>query len=109
MSRYDNCANRCYYACFQAGVHALQREGVPFSGPRATWGHEQLQATFVGQLINRRKVYPTELRDVLTRTLALRHIADYSADRVSAVQASRALRRARSLLSAVQQREGSPS
>ncbi len=107
--RYDNCANRCYYACFQACVHALQREDVTFSGPRATWGHEQLQATFVGQLINRRKFYSPELRDVLTRALALRHVADYSADRVSAVQASRALRRTRALLSAVHQREMSPS
>lgn len=104
--RYDNCANRCYYSCFQAGVHALQREGVTFSGPRATWGHEQLQATFVGQLINRRKVYSPELRDILPRILALRHVADYSADRVSAVQASRALRRTRTLVSAIQQREG---
>ena len=21
--RYNNCANRCYYACFQAAIHAL--------------------------------------------------------------------------------------
>lgn len=24
--RYDNCANRCYYACFQAAISALLRE-----------------------------------------------------------------------------------
>jgi hypothetical protein len=29
--RYNNCANRCYYASFQAAIHALQRLA---SGPR---------------------------------------------------------------------------
>jgi uncharacterized protein (UPF0332 family) len=25
--RYNSCANRCYYACFQAAIAALIREG----------------------------------------------------------------------------------
>jgi uncharacterized protein (UPF0332 family) len=104
--RYDNCASRCYYACFQAGVHALLVAGLSPTGPRTTWGHEQLQAMLVGQLINRRNLYAAELRDVLPRTLALRHTADYSRDRVSELQAARALRRARRFLSAIQERGG---
>jgi uncharacterized protein (UPF0332 family) len=106
--RYDNCANRCYYACFQAGVYALRVAGVHAGGSRPTWSHEGLQAAFVGQLINRRKLYSFELRDVLPRTMALRHAADYSLDRVSELQAARALRRARTLVGAVQLGGGQP-
>lgn len=100
--RYHNCANRCYYACFQAGVHALADAGITPSGSRATWAHDTLQAEFVGQLINRRKLYPSELRDTLSRTLKLRHTADYSRDVVSEVQAARTLRRTRAFVQAVQ-------
>jgi uncharacterized protein (UPF0332 family) len=33
-ARYDNAANRCYYACFQAAISALTREGLqPPGGP----------------------------------------------------------------------------
>jgi uncharacterized protein (UPF0332 family) len=45
--RYDNCANRCYYAAFQAGVYALLVAGLSPQGPRTTWSHDQVQATFV--------------------------------------------------------------
>jgi uncharacterized protein (UPF0332 family) len=52
--RYNNSANRAYYACFQAAVHALL--GVDIRPPATTeqWGHEFVQARFVGDLINRR-------------------------------------------------------
>lgn len=67
--RYNNCANRCYYACFQAAIAALEEHGFTpqSSRGRTTWSHEALPATFVGELINRRKVYPSELRDTLSR------------------------------------------
>jgi uncharacterized protein (UPF0332 family) len=52
-------------------------------------------------LINRRKVYPASLRDVLARNLVLRHTADYSVDGVTETQAVRALRRATEFLGAV--------
>ena len=35
-SRYNNCANRCYYGCFQAAVSALYSAGLDPSGPRTT-------------------------------------------------------------------------
>jgi len=71
--RYNNCANRCYYACFQIAVYALQDAGIAPTGTRATWGrgHAQLQATFARELINRRKVYPSALRNVLPRVYLL--------------------------------------
>ena len=100
--RYNNCANRCYYSCFQAAVYALQKAGIPSTGTRATWGHDQLQATFARELINRRKVYPSALRDVLPRVYLLREAADYKRDVVSDVQAARALHRTRTFLQAIQ-------
>jgi len=101
--RFNNAANRCYYACFQAAIHALADAGIHSSGRQATWSHEGLQSAFVRDLISRRKRYPSDLRDVLTRTYLLRLTADYQHDMVSATQAGRALRRTRQFVQAVQE------
>jgi uncharacterized protein (UPF0332 family) len=37
--RYNNCANRCYYACFQAAIVALQLAGVAPRGASRHWRH----------------------------------------------------------------------
>ena len=92
-ARYNNSINRSYYACFQAAVAALLREGVTPSG--AQWEHRFVQSQFVGQLINRRKRFPGEYRDVLSRLFELRRVADYQSAYVSAPVAARALRRAK--------------
>jgi len=90
--RYNACANRCYYACFQAAVAALMRAGVrPPEGAQGAWGHAFVQAQFAGELVNRRKLYAASLRDVLLRLQATRRRADYEPSPVSQVQASRAL------------------
>src|SRR3712207_2798818 len=73
--RYNNAANRAYYACFQAAVAALLRAGIRPRGDQ--WSHAFVPAQFDGQLIYRRKLYPTELRNVLERAYALRQKADY--------------------------------
>ncbi len=99
--RYNNCANRCYYSSFQAAIHALLKAGVRANEPQAGWGHAFVQAQFVGQLINRRKLYASDLRDVLARGLILRVTADYEADTVTETRAVRALGRARGFLDAV--------
>ena len=70
--RYDNSANRAYYATFQAAVAAIVAAGLQPTGPRATWCHASAQALFVRELINRQKLYPAELRDTLTRKYRLR-------------------------------------
>ena len=88
--RYNNEANRCYYACFQAAIAALVREGIQPS--ERQWGHEFVHARFVGELVNRRKVYPGDLRQTLSNTLGLRQIADYVADHINQREAARALR-----------------
>ncbi|MBX3069006.1 MAG: HEPN domain-containing protein [Thermomicrobiales bacterium] len=99
--RYQNCANRAYYACYQASVAGLLRAGIRPSGSR--WGHDTVQALFVGELINRRKQYPSNLRDTFERLFLLRQTGDYAADFVSEIQAARALRRARDFVSTVRQ------
>lgn len=105
--RYDNCANRAYYACFQAAIAALLREGVGPPGKSDQWGHDFVQARFSGDLINRRKRYPATLTETLIRGLRLRQTADYKNERVTEVQASRSLARARQFVTLVTAREGS--
>src|SRR4051794_40670101 len=78
--RFQNCANRAYYACFQAAVAALLQAGIRPLGPR--WGHDTVQALFVGELINRRKLYSGEMRDTFERLISIRLTADYSTDKV---------------------------
>lgn len=67
-----------------AAIQALREAGLTPPGARATWSHDQLQATFTRELINRRKRYPSGLRDVLPRVYKLRQNADYTRDMVSA-------------------------
>jgi len=99
--RYNNCANRCYYACFQAAIVALSRAGIRPRGASGEWGHAFVPAQFDGELINRRKLYPSELRGTLNRTYKLRSKADYEAVVVTQTEASRALRRTRGFVDAV--------
>src|SRR2546421_12315671 len=101
--RYNSCANRCYYACFQAAIAALLREGIR---PRGQWNHAFVQAQLVGVLINQRHYYDAELRRVLADNQSLRDRADYRPELVTAVQASRALRRSRLFVTAGRQRGG---
>ncbi len=98
--RYNNTANRCYYATFQAAIAALQQAGIRPS--RGEWSHEFVPAQFDGVLINRRKVYPTELRGVLSRNAGVRLSADYDEDPVTQTEANRALRRSRTFVQAIQ-------
>src|SRR5712691_1768890 len=64
-ARYNSCANRAYYACFQAAVAALLAAGIRPASPRGEWSHEFVQSQFNGLLITRRKLYPITLRRVL--------------------------------------------
>jgi uncharacterized protein (UPF0332 family) len=93
--RYNNVANRAYYACFQAAVAALEAEGIRPLGGKAEWGHAFVQSRFTGLLVNRRKVYPAELRDTLHALMSVRQRADYEREAITEPQAMRALNRAR--------------
>lgn len=91
--RYNNTANRAYYACFQAAIVALERAGI--HAARDEWSHEFVPSQFDGVLINRRHLYPAELRGVLSQTAGLRLSADYDEEPVTQTEASRTLRRSR--------------
>ena len=103
QGRYNNSANRAYYACFHAAIAALLRIGVGPSGQDDHWRHDAVQAQFVDQLINRRKHYSADLRETLGRGAILRATADYRTDLVSETQSIRSLRRSRAFLDAVEQ------
>ena len=99
--RYNNVANRAYYACFQAAVAALIKAGIRPTGGKGGWGHAFVQAQFVGLLINRRKVSPANLRDALGQASALREQGDYRRTHVSERLAARSPSAARSFVAAV--------
>lgn len=106
QQRYNSCANRCCYACFQAAVVALVQAGIRPQSARGTWSHAFVQAQFAGQLIGRRKVYPALLRDTLHRLEVLREKADYELASVNQREAFHALERARTFVRNVQQSSG---
>ena len=99
--RYNSCANRCYYACFQAAIAALLAADI---SPTGGWGHDFVRARFAGILINRRHLYPSELKNVLPELSFLRQRADYEPEHMSRTQAERALCRTRSFVGAVRER-----
>ena len=99
--RYNNCANRAYYVCFQAAIHALIEAGVPPPGTTDKWGHDFVQARFVGDLIKRRKHFSADLKTTFEQNFRLRVEADYGRDHVSEIQAARAVRRAEAFVGAV--------
>jgi uncharacterized protein (UPF0332 family) len=103
--RYNNAASRGYYACFQAAIHALIQAGI--QPARDQWGHDFVQAQFSGQLINRRKLYPADLRTALAETWVWREVADYKRDRVPERRAAQVIRWAERIVEAV--RRGAPS
>ena len=98
-ARYNNTANRCYYACFQAAIAALTRAGLEARG--GMWGHSYVQSEFTGELVNRRKSYSSDLRDTLNQNLALRERADYRAQHITQTQALRCLRRSRRFVESI--------
>ena len=100
-ARYNSCANRCYYACFQAAVAALLEDGIR---PAGRWGHDFVQVQFVGQLIHRRKRYDSGLRDILVNNLKLRQFGDDHPRLITQTEARRALARIREFVEAVEAR-----
>jgi uncharacterized protein (UPF0332 family) len=97
--RYNSCVNRAYFACHQAAKGALFGAGITANGHRA------VQAQFATQLISRRKVYPADLRDTLSKLMVVRHRADYSTDLMGIGEARRTLRESQAFVTRVMGRE----
>jgi uncharacterized protein (UPF0332 family) len=94
FGRLNSCARSAYYACFHAAIAALIQASLAPAEPSQGWGHDWVQAQFVGQLIQRRKIYPASLRRTLVDLLNLRHRADYRVVHVGRRDAQHAVWRA---------------
>lgn len=103
--RYNNVANRAYYAAFQAAIAALDLAGIRAPNEKDYWRHSFVNGQFTGLLINRRKRYPPSLRDTLSVLLRVREQADYRQSPVTATQADRMVRRAREFVTVVTSRD----
>src|SRR5690349_4611778 len=88
-ARYNSCVNRCYYACFQSAVVALINVGL--TRVYVAVSHAFVQSNFEGALINRRKLYSTNLRGTLQLLRDLRGKGDYRAVPVTRREANRAV------------------
>jgi uncharacterized protein (UPF0332 family) len=99
--RTNSCTRSAYYACFHAAIAALLYAGLTSPEPARGWGYDWVHSSFVGQLIQRRKLYPANLRRTLPDLLALRHKADYRITHVSQREAQRAVHSAQALVQAV--------
>lgn len=89
QGRYNNCANRAYYAAFQAAISAMLREGIVRADDK--WPHAYVQSEFSGRLINQRLRYPAEFGGTLAKLQLLRHRADYRGATISRSDARIAL------------------
>lgn len=105
QERYDNVANRAYYACFQAAVAALIAAAAPVhTESGGIISHQAIHSEFAGLLIQRRKLYPTSLRNVLQDLLRERIIADYRAVAISSARAARVLRLCQTFVAEIESR-----
>ena len=74
QSYYGAAVNRAYYASFQAAIAALADRSFTSSKNDHKW----VQASFNGELIKRRKIYPSHLKSYLGDMLSFRNLSDYS-------------------------------
>ncbi|MCP4348124.1 MAG: HEPN domain-containing protein [Desulfobacterales bacterium] len=87
---YNACANRAYYAAFQAAIAALADKGIRSEKNDHSW----VQSEFTLRLIKRQKIYPAKIKAYLPDMQQARNKADYSekdiSKKVSREQLSRA-------------------
>jgi uncharacterized protein (UPF0332 family) len=98
-NRYNNAANRVYYAAYNAAIVSLIRAG--FNSRNGRWDHDEVQAMFPRELIHRRKIFPAAFRGLLRDLFDIRLRADYGPRLVSRALVDGALRDARRLISAI--------
>lgn len=97
LKKHNVCVSRAYYSVFLASIAVL----IELTDLRARdneWDHGQVQAELNRRLIMRRKLLPAEIGRTPMDLIALRHVADYKPDAVSAREAKRACDRANRFL-----------
>ncbi len=97
---YNASANRAYYAAFQAAIAALLRFGIEFDRS----SHKSVQATFSGELIGRRKIFPAEMKQVLLELQLIRTDADYKERNISKKVSSSQLKTAADFVQTIEER-----
>jgi uncharacterized protein (UPF0332 family) len=95
---YDSCTSRAYFAVFQGEIAALIKL-TEFRQER--WGHDRVQEEFNRRLIRARKLFPVVLQSVHNDLIGQRHIADYTAQSISARTAERCLRKAAEMVTTI--------
>jgi uncharacterized protein (UPF0332 family) len=97
---YNACANRAYYAAFQAAIAALAAHG----SAKGKNDHKWVQSEFNRRLIKGQKIYPSKLKTYLFDMQPIRNIADYSKDDVSKEVARKQLSQATEMVHAIERR-----
>jgi len=95
---YNACANRAYYAMFQAALAALSSVGI--TTKTDVIDHGWVQRTFALELTKRRKMFPG-MGSYLNDVRLVRNIADYEQDKVNRRRASQVLRVAQTMVEAI--------
>jgi uncharacterized protein (UPF0332 family) len=94
----DSCVSRAYFAVFHVEIAALVKL-TPFRQER--WGHDRVQGEFNRRLIQEQKRFSAALRFIHNDLIGRRHMADYTAQHVSARAAERCLRKATEMVSTI--------
>ena len=97
--RYNSCANRAYYAAFQAAVAALIHTGIRHH--EKSWPHKFVNSEFSGKLVRRRKLLDSELASTLGSLFETRVKGDYKTIDVSSSRATRSVAKATRLVKGV--------
>jgi len=99
---HNACANRAYFASFQAAIAALVSKGAG----RGKFDHKWVQAEFNRKLIKRQKIYPAKLKSWLMKMQLLRNKADYESDPVSKNDVRKQLQRTKELVGLIEKEIG---
>ncbi|MCP4350936.1 MAG: HEPN domain-containing protein [Desulfobacterales bacterium] len=91
---YNACANRAYYAAFQAAIAALADKGIRSEKNDHAW----VQSEFSLRLIKRKKIYPAKLKPYLLDMQFIRNMADYSKENIGKKVARKQLSQATELI-----------
>ncbi|RLC12559.1 MAG: hypothetical protein DRI57_17585 [Deltaproteobacteria bacterium] len=97
---HNACANRAYYAAFQAAIAALAAHG----STKGKNDHKWVQSEFNRRLVRRQKIYPAKLKTYLFEMQPVRNIADYSKDNVSKEVARKQLSQAAEMVQLIERR-----
>ncbi len=95
---YNACANRAYFAAFQAAVAALSAQGIRSEKNEHSW----VQSEFNFRLIKRKKIYPSKIKAYLLDMQEIRNKADYSEKDIGKKTAYRQLSRATEMINLIE-------